>query len=586
MGKRIGFWDGLDRFRKEKEKQEKETGKDLSLFEDDKYYSDRYKRALRRYDSDYYDSWGFSSFKDETSQKEVIIPSLEWDNASRIKASVLAHLNKYYIEGGPPISKAITILTGLSVKKNFTPNFVRICDSLLKSHHAEEFKKLTSEDIDMFNHFYHAITNQLSSTIIKEEYRIRDIFKLYYNKDIVYDDKNKGKTAWLSMLLEMDTYYMKVSTNNSYLYSSAITKNIIKHIAYNLTFELFMQNKDKMDKIKEKNGIEIAGSAASNDITKKDISDLMNNLMGSSNANKGDDESKIEESAKEIVDESLKNDMSSIMSSAIEDANEDYSKSKETLNAYGLNEGDVSIERIESLTAIIDSGFKSDMSKNMLSKFIKSRIAGINKGMSSIDHFKKVIPIEFIESDDFFNFDYYEALIEHSLLPDAESSEFIKTMKYDIYVDTSGSMNAKSTIGGSKITRLMYAQMLVIRMIKYNFIDKIFGFEDDVYQCLCDTDSEKMKSVFQMRPGGGTSFYRVIDSIIERKRPSLIITDGGSNYGSDKTPFAYVMQLGGTKGPSVEQVIDYAKGSECGKDIIKSKRYCVITDDGEAIYPN
>ncbi len=56
MGKRIGFWDGLDRFRKEKEKQEKETGKDLSLFEDDKYYSDRYKRALRRYDSDYYDS--------------------------------------------------------------------------------------------------------------------------------------------------------------------------------------------------------------------------------------------------------------------------------------------------------------------------------------------------------------------------------------------------------------------------------------------------------------------------------------------------------------------------------------------------
>jgi len=96
------------------------------------------------------------------------------------------------------------------------------------------------------------------------------------------------------------------------------------------------------------------------------------------------------------------------------------------------------------------------------------------------------------------------------------------SMKFDLYIDVSGSMGSKvdlSTNGVETISRISLAKILAYRMKNMNILNNVYIFNSRVHKY-------DKKMIFNISASGGTSIDDVIDNIKITKIPSMVLSDG------------------------------------------------------------
>lgn len=266
------------------------------------------------------------------------------------------------------------------------------------------------------------------------------------------------------------------------------------------------------------------GTDEHNSGTQPDIEKFMNDLMN------GHDNQ-----LEEILEKAMK---------ACEEVNDVYSEQEQE-------------ELWEDMQNITGSGYDPDMIKNAADK-----IRNMQMNMNGIKSFIKHI---MDKSKNYFSAaetTTYESLMEtgnmdgvedHYMLhpklrkfmfEDIITKDIIKQGKINIYIDTSGSMDASCgarTEQGRYITRLDFAKSFAAKMKEMDMLNKIYVFDTSVKQ-----RKGHLLDIINISSGGGTRIEAVIQHIIQTDENAIVITDA-DDRAHTYTPKAYFI---GTEGAS------------------------------------
>jgi len=153
--------------------------------------------------------------------------------------------------------------------------------------------------------------------------------------------------------------------------------------------------------------------------------------------------------------------------------------------------------------------------------------------------------------------DPVDPILEEPILTDLKTLEkgFMgrekrSRLNFDIYLDSSGSMDDYIQFGSENVKKFQVALGVIQTILKMGIrVEKIFAFANEVKQI-------QIKNLNQLSPSGGTSFRKVLESISKRKKSSVIISDmQAGEYDLDvkefKTvkPMCYYIQIGSEKFP-------------------------------------
>lgn len=144
----------------------------------------------------------------------------------------------------------------------------------------------------------------------------------------------------------------------------------------------------------------------------------------------------------------------------------------------------------------------------------------IDKTLYSITN--AFIPSKRQIEESIFDSESFDGLIDYSYLIDPldklahelKTRDYHKSMKFDIYIDMSGSMTSNI----NNISYDSFSKQCFYKLMKNNLIEKLYIFENDVYSCL-------PKDYLFMKASGGTRIDSVYKNIIKNNRPSIILTD-------------------------------------------------------------
>jgi len=142
-------------------------------------------------------------------------------------------------------------------------------------------------------------------------------------------------------------------------------------------------------------------------------------------------------------------------------------------------------------------------------------------------------------------------------------------MKFDVYIDISGSMSSKiysyderGKSSQASVSGLDMAKITAIKLRNLGFVEDVYPFEGHLHPKLADNHA-----IALMQCQGGTSIDTVIRNIEKTNRPSVIITDMQDNISVYNANAYFIGILGATfeqfKGSSVGQ--KYVGEHQCVK---------------------
>jgi len=350
------------------------------------------------------------------------------------------------------------------------------------------------------------------------EFMIRDIFKLYYtDQDEMKFNINDFNKWWLDNLQLMDNYLLKTVTEEKQDYSFIITKHLAKYLAQEIkndpNFTDKMQNGDGMDdKQKQK----------------------------------------------------MQNKMEQGIQNAMNDAKEEIKENQNMEKLAGEGDGcgkesimdeDTSYHDIEERRKILG---QIDISKSSLGKLITKSIQSMKRGLGCK---VKTFEEEFIDAEEIEDINEAYLLLHKATFPDLTVTESISVnVKFDVYVDCSGSMSGTVNYGGEKTSRTNLAVALTVRLHGMGVLNDIYPFENHVSPRLSG-----IGKAFTMKARGGTNIEQVMQHIKKTGNPSVIITDGEDSFETD-CPNAFMMMISDYESNGYKQ-------DELIKKMIKSRRY-------------
>ena len=402
-------------------------------------------------------------------------------------------------------------------------------EELDKIYTSQELIKATSGQFDIVNndpspHVMKRVMDYFQHPERKEAYKdvpefmIRDIFKLYYtNQNEMQFDINDFNKWWLENLQSMDNYLLKTITEEKQDYSFIITKHLAQYLA---------------KQIKED----------------PNFTDKMQNGDGMSEKQK----------------QKMQNQMQQGVQQAMENAKEEIKENQNMEKLAGEGDGcgkesimdeDTSFHDIEKRKEILG---KINISKSSLGSLITKSIQSMKKGLGCKT---KIFEEEFMDAEEAEDITDAYLLLHKATFPDLTVTEHQSVnVKFDVYVDCSGSMSSGVSYGGESISRTNLAIALTIRLHGMNVLNDIYPFENHVHKKI-----KGIGNAFKMKAQGGTRIEAVMEHIKKTGNPSVIITDGEDSFQTD-CPNAFLMLLS-----------DYEnhiyKHDALVTKMIKSKRY-------------
>jgi hypothetical protein len=339
-----------------------------------------------------------------------------------------------------------------------------------------------------------------------DEFMARDIFKMYYNREEVIEYKVKSdKLWWHKLLSDTDNYMMKMLTNNSFSNSYIITCAIIE--------KMLKAMKD-------------------NNISKKDLNKEMERV------NKDLQHQKDNPGTKAPEQSAIQNMMKEAMKEGMKDAVTKINDKERMKSITGIDESLLgSAEELNMMKTLIEEVKNIRLSKNELSRFVKKGIKGMKSALCGRSRLKEE---SFLDSDNVSDIPDAHLLNTIELIEDMSTMEDFNAMKFNVYIDCSGSMGASVSLSKSRndyMKRITLAKILLYKMKSMNILAEIRGFEMDVYPY--KTEHNKIMSLCA---GGGTRIDNVIKHVNENKIPSLVLSDGDDTI-TKYNPNVYILCL-------------------------------------------
>jgi len=372
-------------------------------------------------------------------------------------------------------------------------------DESIKSFIESRINCIPSDD-NVFNSIEDVKSNvalntlNCTDTITADEMKMIkiDLYKNFYNKEMQFSVEN-DKTWWFKLLSNIDNYMIKMITGGSKINSTIMSNNLFNSTMKSL-YEYFKMKYNESGEIPDiKN--EISNDSGNNNDGNQQSNDIPQQLK-----------SMMEKNNTEAFNKSLEeiNEMNDIMSS---------------LGIDPSKAGDKDINDIKTIAKEL-SGVK--INKSDIEKFVKSSIKSFNSAFKGHRHTNEE---DFFEAEEIEDFTDYHLLSNEVLFDDMSVINSRYSMKYDIYVDCSGSMDSEVYYGDAEMKRISLAKILAYKMNKMNLLGDIYGFEGNVY---------KVKDIMNdLSANGGTRIDSCVDNIKITGRPSIILSDGDDNIKTD-----------------------------------------------------
>jgi hypothetical protein len=311
----------------------------------------------------------------------------------------------------------------------------------------------------------------------------------------VTDESNQ----WLfDFLMNRATgYYTKTVTQNnpfnSYIYSSEILKQL-----------LLMYQQENPQGPAPQDGEGKSGKGQSG------IEKMLRKMQGNQKGNQKLDQAM--EKAQQEADQRIK----------------DTEKTGETTGDLGCDKGmgDFSLGDIKEFMDYTEALEHISLDETTVSSFVKNTLK-LSESYFSTKYTET--QLEFLEADVIDDLQGVEFLIPQLRavgLEDVVTHERKYHMKFDIFIDISGSMDSRmynmSKKGNSSDTLrgIDLAKITAIKLKNLGHVEDVYPFESRVHKKLTDK-----ADIARMRVTGGTDIDRVIRQVEETDRPSVVITD-------------------------------------------------------------
>jgi hypothetical protein len=359
------------------------------------------------------------------------------------------------------------------------------------------------DDDDMFNKIEdlksNIALNTLNSTgsITEDELKMIkiDLYKNFYNKEMQFSVDN-DKAWWFKILSNVDNYMMKMITGGSKINSTIMSNNLFDSTVKSL-YEYFKMKYDQSGEI-------------------PDIKNEISNNFGNEN-NEGDNNQQ-----DNGIPQELKSMMEKNNAEAFNKSLNEINEMNNIMSSLGIDPSKVGDQDMNDIKSIAQELEGVKINRSDIEKFVKSSIKSFNSAFRGHRHINEE---DFFEAEEIEEFTDYHLLSNEVLFDEMSVVNSRYSMKYDIYVDCSGSMDSEVSYGDSEMRRISLAKILTYKMNKMNLLGDIYGFEGHVYP---------IKDIMnQLSANGGTRIDSCVDNIKKTGRPSIILSDGDDTIKTD-----------------------------------------------------
>jgi hypothetical protein len=379
------------------------------------------------------------------------------------------------------------------------------------------------KEVDMVNSKQNKQINsakQFNDWTKMPDFMPRDIFKMYYNKNVKYK-MGKENYWWKNLLGSLDNYMMKISTNDSYMNSAILTKHMAKAL-----MEMMEKDpdwKDKMDKLNQQ--LKDQADKSKQDGQPQPGEGGGEGQQGEQDGAKGQDQ---KESGKggsgagsgqpkmqDAID-SL-NGLKQGLDKALSDAQKEMADAQDKVNQMGGLDPHKSMEDLDMVNMLLESCGSNSLSVRAISKFVKKTIKGFKSALTGdVAQFEESL----FDSEDISDIVDMELMPFDALLEDVNVKTSKASIKFDLYIDASGSMGSEVGMGnGQNINRMTLAKILAYQMNRFNILN-------DVYTFTSRPVKRKKEDILKFTASGGTKIDECILNVKETKIPSVILSDG------------------------------------------------------------
>ena len=442
---------------------------------------------------------------------------------------------------------------------------------------------------------------------------IFDVFNQFNTNSykLKYKDRTSGNKNRFKFIDKANDSVLKIITNNSNIRSLIFTQNILQYYL-SLLVQLKIDNPEDyenlMDNLKNNNADSDDKSQAqpSNSNQKGDADDSTDDGSSNNNGNKADI---ISQPVDNQQDNTTNQNVSIVPNDSQElnqhDVDEDDSPKQNNTSGAGKNSGtqkqlspeemlnkilgpskenkklfDDVVEQAKENIDYIEKVMSEDEIKKHwdtkdFKKFNAENLRKVSTTLKTIElnsdslkpYIKKIVDKSFsyFESkttdvyDEFLNnpeiseilgFEYFHPKFKNLMLEDIQIREPQKVGKVNVYLDVSGSMSSSAGIKDTPMDKLTFSKALLLKLKKMDVINEIYTFNTKIKK-LNDVD---LSSVLTIDTSGGTSLDLVISDIINKDKPSIVITDADDSikYYSEK---AFIL---GVAGASFNRVAKHA----------------------------
>lgn len=377
-----------------------------------------------------------------------------------------------------------------------------------------------------------------------------DILSSFYSIDKEYD-VNKYNKDWVDILCKLDFKSYGFLTKGNFFFSEKFTKTA----AHAITNQLLrntqtpeqsgcdfnnkkeQKNKDEQNKSEDgnnkngqqnqedqeeenKNTSNQSGQSGNNSVqsVKNSIAESVSNALNKFSS--GSEVTKML-NAKKLVDEinSFENkdeETHEIIKREEEDYDDNDDDEEESLDRTKINSE-------KELFNFIIENYDFFQKKSSFSKLInKTLTSSKNAFIPSIKTHEESL----FEAESINGIEDYIYLIEplDALITELKTLDNQKSLKFDIYIDVSGSMQDKMTDDKGNRTKSKgdFVKQCAYRLYKEDMIGNLYSFGDRITPV-------NLKTILYNTFNEGTYTERVFNNIIKTQRPSMIITDAEDN---------------------------------------------------------
>lgn len=426
--------------------------------------------------------------------------------------------------------------TSLAKSKYFNFKSILTKEMVSPSLHRFDYNNLV---IDIKKNIERSIEYKNTNDWEQKEFKvphhyIHDIKSMYLNPANILEYQNpstESKKTKFKILQNMYNSLYKSFTEDNDLYSDVITSEITAYLQWHVFNKFTKEERDQLEKNQGDND-DSSGGNKTESVKNSNLDKKLEGIVKNTNKELSEALDRASETIQEMKELGIGSDNSLGTSSNINKSM--IKKIVERLRKEDNN-------RLKKLFKVI-----LDNSKN----YFTSKVIYDDESIFDSDI------IEDIE-----NIEYLHPAFKKAHLMDITCRTPRSVGKVDIYIDCSGSMGKL----------LIEAKIIALKLIKMNYAHDVYYFNNYVHK-----PKQDFNSILIFNKGGGTNFNKVLLSIKNSKRNSVVITDGqsGCQEYDEKTFF---IGVGGAN-------FRYFNRNDISSKFLKNKQCIKVDNSGKFSY--